>query len=99
MARNTKYPKIVENFWFVEFANDMKRGRRRKYLSQYRLAEIVGKSPALVSRWESRMSMPTIPDFLFICDVLELSPLKYFVIAEDFAAAEIEPGATPQERV
>lgn len=83
MARVEKYPGIVDNFFFQDFIDDVKRERRRRFWSQRYFAFHVGRSPALISRWESRLSMPTIPDFLFVCDCLGLSPMKYFVIPEE----------------
>lgn len=77
------YGEIVENFWFWSFAKDLRRARKRHYWSQEDVAQRVGKSRVMVSNWENRIAMPTIPDFLFLCDMLELNPMQYFVIPED----------------
>lgn len=91
MARGTKYDWITDGFLFMRWTDDVKNARRRQRITQKQLARRVGRSAALIARWEALYSMPKIPDFLFVCMTLNLDPRDYL---EVYALEQVEQGVT-----
>ncbi|API58890.1 hypothetical protein BSL82_05835 [Tardibacter chloracetimidivorans] len=52
----------------------MKAARKRRNLSQQRLAELLGREQPTIQRWEAGKSAPkTLPMFVQLCDALGVS--------------------------
>lgn len=74
-----KYPEVYGDFLLGKFADHVHTRRWRQGITTRQLAKEMGKSHAMISRWETRVSVPSIPDFLWLCYRFDLSPMKYFV--------------------
>jgi transcriptional regulator with XRE-family HTH domain len=77
-AKNAlKYPEIVSGFNFGRWADHMHTRRWKSGLTTRQMGKIVDVSASMISRWENRKSIPTVPDFLFICDYFDMNPSDY----------------------
>jgi len=74
-----KYPEIVSGFNFGRWAEHTHTRRWRAGLTTRQMGKIVDVSASMISRWENRKSIPTVPDFLFICEYFDMRPMDYMM--------------------
>jgi len=75
--------KNYEFFNFVKFAEDLHQKRWGRGLTMDEAAQLMNKSKATISRWEASKTVPTVSDFVLCCYIFELSPMDYFVYADE----------------
>lgn len=96
MANTKAYPGVVGEWDFQTWAIDVRRQLRRQFMSQRNLALTMRRSPALISRWLNLLSMPTIPDYLYVCYMLGLDAMDYIVLPDDDSGTERSRAAARQ---
>lgn len=74
----TKYPHEVGQFLFTAFIEDMQVRRAVQRWTQRDLGILVGVSHVTIGNYERRQAMPPVPEFLMICGVLDLNPMRYW---------------------
>lgn len=72
-----KYQSVVNGFAFERWASDIQSKRMRSGQTMQQVAVQVECSKATISRWERRLTMPSIADFLFVCALWDLDPMQY----------------------
>lgn len=72
-----RFPNVYQDFAFGKWSDHIHGKRWKAGLSTRQMGKIVGKSASMISRWERRLSIPTVPDFLFICKYFDLDPCAY----------------------
>lgn len=70
---------IMENFDFPRWASHIRSRRRTQKMTTRGMGKAIGLSGSQYSRWENMKSMPTVPDFLYICWMHDLNPMDYFL--------------------
>lgn len=94
-------------FDLTHFAENIRAARKGRGMSQKSVAKAMGKSIALVSRWETGASIPSIWNFLYLCWLFDFDPYSFLMVFsegqkthmmfDEFAAASTKPLAATAE--
>lgn len=77
--------KVGYEFGYADFAHAMKQARKGRGMTLKTVAQVLKKSQATISRYESAKVAPTLPDFLAICLYYDFKPFAFL-----FADKEVE---------
>lgn len=70
-------------FDYTLFKKSIREAREGRGLTQTQIGEIIGKTRATISRYESATVMPEIVDFLALCYYFDFNPLDFLKITLD----------------
>lgn len=74
---NGRYSPVIDGFQFELWASHVQSKRLRAGLTMQQVADQIGRSKVSISRWERRITVPSIADFLVMCAFFDLAPSEY----------------------
>lgn len=70
-------------FDYERWSSDMYNARRGRGVTQQTLGQVIGKTKATISRYESLKTFPEVVDFLAICFYFDWNPMEYLLVGDD----------------
>lgn len=61
-----------------KFANRLSQLRMKKGVSARDMSLSIGQNPGYINNIETGKSLPSLTNFFYICDYLEISPMDFF---------------------